>query len=650
MLLFILRKKFICLFFICPVVIFSFVTFTPSHAQEANAVPSASALKKLSVEELLNIEITSVSKRPERLSQTSSAVQVITQEDIRHSGATSVAEALKLAANLQTAQANASQWAISARGFNNVLANKLLVIIDGRVAYTPMYAGVFWDVQNVILENIDRIEVISGPGGTLWGSNAVNGVINVITKKASETKGVFAEAAVGTELRALGSLRLGGSIGEKITYRIYGSGFKRDHTVYADSVDFTDDWQLGMGGFRVDWEPTDKDMVTVHTNYYNGRPDPDGGSPVVAKGNNTIARWTHAISEESDFKIQLYYDETWRDFRNEFTERLRTYDFEGQHRVQLGERHEMIYGLGFRKMDHVVENLELFGFLPANKSLYIYNIFLQDRIALIDEKLDLTLGIKLEHHTYSKFQYQPNVRLSWLPTDRQTVWGSVSRAVRNPARLDREFQVSLAPNFPFITGSDFKPEEVIAFELGWRFQPKDALTVSVSGFYNVYDNIRSVEPGPAPFGLPLTFGNGVEGNTHGLEIFSIYQVNSWWRLRGGYTWLEKDLTVKDESEDANNASAESNDPMHQVMLQSIMDIGERIEAGAVLRYVGALPEPVVKEYVGLDLRAAYKIHKKIELSIVGQNLIKSSHVEFIPDSPFPLGIERSVYVKVACRL
>jgi iron complex outermembrane receptor protein len=407
---------------------------------------------------------------------------------------------------------------------------------------------------------------------------------------------------------------------------------------------------MAQGGFRVDWDATEKDIVALQTHIYDGRPDPDGNNPVVARGNNTTAKWSHSISDRSDFKIQLYYDQTWRDFRNDFTEKLRTYDFDGQHRFNFRKRHEVIYGLGFRFMDHEVENLELFGFRPARKSLYLYNFFLQDRIALVQEKLDLTLGIKLEHHTYSKFQYQPSVRLSWMPGPKHTLWTAVSRAVRNPSRLDREFYVSLTPEIPFIVGSDFKPEEVLAYELGWRVQPKQALTISLATFYNQYDNIRSVEPGGPPLGLPITFGNGVEGASYGLEISSIYQVNLWWRLRGGYTYVEKDLSVKETSSDLNNASAESNDPSHQVMIQSMMDIGDNIALGAFVRYVDKLPDPYVSEYIGLDLRAAYTFFKKVELSIVGQNLIKSSHVEFIPDSPYPRGIERSVYVKVTCRL
>ncbi len=607
-------------------------------------------LKRLSLEELLNVEVTSVSKRPEKLKAAASAIQVITQEDIRQSGATNVPEALRLAPNLQVAQLNSSQWAISARGFSNVLANKLLVLIDGRVVYTPMYAGVFWDVQNLVLEDIDRIEVISGPGGTLWGANAVNGVINIITKKSKDTQGLFAEAAVGTELRGLGSLRYGGKFGKNLSYRVYGTTYKRGSTIFhPDSVETKDDWTIVQGGVRLDWEATENDAVSFQTNLYDDRPNPDGNNPIIARGSNALARWVHTTSDKSNLQLQIYYDHTWRDFKNGLTEKVNTYDIEGQHRFRLCQRHEIIYGLGFRYMDHDVKNVELFAFLPARKSLYLFNVFLQDEIALVPEKLRLTLGIKIEHNSYTDFQYQPNARLNWTPTPTQTVWTAVSRAVRNPARLDREFFLYGAPQVLVIAGGNFQSEEVLAYELGWRIQPQESLSVSLATFYNVYDNIRSVEPGPPPVNLPYTIGNGVKGDTYGAELSATYQLNGWWRLRGGYTFLKKNLKVKENSEDANQGSAESNDPSHQVLIQSMMKLPGRIELGTVLRYVGELPSPKVSGYVGLDIRLAWKLANRIELNLVGQNLVKSSHTEFIPSSKIAKDVERSVYMKVVCR-
>ncbi|MBT1709667.1 TonB-dependent receptor [Fulvivirgaceae bacterium PWU5] len=606
-------------------------------------------LKALSMEELMEIEVISVSKRKEKILEAASAVQVITYEDIRNSGVTSLPEALTLATNLQVAQVNASQWAISARGFNNVLANKLLVLIDGRVVYTPMYAGVFWDVQNLVLEDIERIEVISGPGGTMWGANAVNGVINIITKNTRETQGLYAEAAAGTELRGLGSLRYGGKFSDKLSYRIYGTTFRRDNTMFRDSIEATDDWQVAQTGLRLDWEPTANDAVTFQSNFYDDRPDPDGDHPVVASGSNALARWNHSVSERSDVQLQMFYDKTWRDFRNGFAEKLHTYDIEGVSRLALGKRHILLYGLGFRMMDYNVRNLELFAFKPAQKSLYLYNAFVQDEISLAKEKLRLTLGLKVERNTYTGFQYQPNVRLTWMASPSQTVWFAVSRAVRNPARIDREFFLYLTPELPFIAGSNFQSEKLIAYELGWKAKTHYNLTVSVSAFYNRYDDIRSVEPGPPPFGIPVTFGNGVKGDTHGVELFLTYPVTSSWKLRFGYTYLNKDLTLKPGSADMNNGTAESNDPNDQALLQSTVQLFKGLRLGTVLRYVGRLPEPYVSEYADLDVSIALKVTRRIELNVTGQNLLQDHHTEFIPDNPAPKDIERGVYGKLICR-
>lgn len=607
-------------------------------------------LKALSMEELMNLEVTSVSKRSEKLSEVASAVQVITNEDIRRSGVTSVPEALKLAPNLMVSQVNASQWAITSRGFNGVLANKLLVLINGRVVYTPMYAGVFWDVQNLMLEDIERIEVISGPGGTLWGANAVNGVINIITKSTKDTQGFYAEAAAGTELRGLASLRYGGKFTDKFTYRIYGTGFKRDNTVFHDSTDVEakDAWQIAQGGLRFDWDVTEKDLIILMGNLYEGRPDPDGGNPVIARGTNILSRWNHVFKENSSIQIQAYFDRTWRNFRNGFAEKLSTYDIEAQHGFSVGRLNQLIYGFGFRYMDHDVTNLESFGFMPARKSLYLTNIFVQDDIPLISEKLKLTLGIKFEHNSYTQWQYQPNGRLTWTTASHHTIWGSVSRAVRNPSRIDREFFIDVPVIGTYITGSDFQSEELLAYELGWRTQSLKNISTSLSLFYNQYDMLRSVEPGASVFGTPITFGNGVEGDTYGAEFSATVQLNSWCKFRGGYTYLKKDLRVKTDSNDQNNAN-ENNDATDQIVIQSTANFTKAFGTGFVLRYVGELPEPYVSDYVGLDMQLWWKISKIIEVNVTGQNLLQEFHTEFIPDSPPAKSMERSVYAKLICR-
>jgi iron complex outermembrane recepter protein len=625
--------------------------FNQAFGQVPDSLLAPTALKKLSLKELLDVEVISVSKHPEKLTEVASAIQVITQQDIRNSGAKTLPEALRLASNLQVAQVNSSQWAISARGFNNVLANKLLVLIDGRTIYTPLYAGVFWDVQNLVLDDIERIEVISGPGGTLWGVNAVNGVINIITKNSKDSKGLFVEGLAGSHVPGMGSIRYGGSINNKLSYRIYGMGYKLGSSVDTNKLKVNDEWSNWQGGVRLDWDASAKDKLSLVQGIYKADPNPDGGdTSVLAKGDNITARWNHIISGKADFQLQVYYDHTLRDFGNGFTEDLKTYDIEWQHRNQLGVRHQLTYGLNFRLMDHLVTNLDLFSFLPAHKKLYNYNAFVQDEITLITDRLRLTVGTKAGSNNYSGFEYQPNVRITWLPSKSQTVWGAVSRSVRTPSRIDREFYLDLLPNFPFITGSKFDSETLIAYELGWRSQPIENLSLSLATYYNRYDNIRSVEPGPPPFGIPVTFGNGVKGNTYGVELSATCQVLNQWMLRGGYTFLKKDLSVKSTSMDLNKGSAESNDPEHQFLLQSVVNIVKKIEWGTVFRYIGKLPKPAIKAYTGLDVRIGWKITSVFEVSLIAQNLLNEQHLEFIPSSPGPRNIERGLFGKVICRL
>jgi iron complex outermembrane receptor protein len=613
---------------------------------------SLGSLKTLSLEELMNIQVTSVSKRVENLEDVASAIQVITQDDIRNSGAKTLPEALRLASNLQVAQVNSSQWAISARGFDNVLANKLLVLIDGRTVYTPLYAGVYWDVQNVLLNDIDRIEVISGPGGTLWGANAVNGVINIITKSSKETKGLLVEGAAGSALPGLGNLRYGGQLSKQLSYRVYGTGFKLGNTVLPDGSNAKDEWHMGQGGFRLDWDASEENKLMLQGNIYGGKPNPDAGDkPVTAKGDNILFRWDRTTSKNSDFQLQAYYDHTLRDFGNGFSEDLKTYDIDWQNHYRLASRHELTYGANFRMMDHHVTNLELFAFIPAQKTLYLYSGFIQDEIMLVKDHLHFTIGSKLEHNSYTGFEYQPNGRLNWTVNNKHSIWTSVSRAVRTPARIDRDFSLFLTPELPFISGNDnFASEKMIAYELGWRATPLKTLSFSLSSFYNTYDDIRSVEPGPPPFNIPVTFGNGVKGKTYGVELSVTTQLTDWWNIKGGYTFLKKDLSVKEGSKDTNEGTAESDDPENQLIVQSRVKLPARFELGTILRYVDHLPKPFVPHYFGLDVRIGWKLSESLELNIIGQNLLDKQHPEFIPSSPSQREIQRSIYGKITYSL
>jgi iron complex outermembrane receptor protein len=595
--------------------------------------------------------VTSASRQAESIGQAASAIQVISQEDIRRSGATSIPEALRLASNLQVAQVNASQWAISARGFNNVLANKLLVMIDGRTVYTPLYAGVFWDAQDYLLEDIDRIEVISGPGGTLWGANAVNGVINIITKSAADTQGLFLEAGTGQELREFAGLRYGGESAAGLHYRVYAKAFDRDATRLVNGADANDEWDMTQAGFRLDRETGNGNQLTLQADYYDGKPNPDGvETPVTASGGNLLGQWTREASNDGEARLQWYYDRTSREYGNGLEEDLDTVDVDWQHRLAGGSRQQIIWGFGIRSMDHEMINLPLFGFLPADRTLRIYSTFIQDEISVIDGRLSLTLGTKLSNNSYTGLEAQPSVRATWTLSEGQTLWAGVSRAVRTPARIDRDFSLRLAPDFPILQSDpNFDSEDVLAYELGWRARARERVSLAIAAFFNEYDNLRSAEAGPPPFGFPITIQNGVRGDTQGIELYAIYEATERWRLRGGYTYLNKDLEVKPGHTDLNEATSESNDPEHQLVLQSIVDLPGNLQLDAVLRHVGELPDPEVPSYSELDLRIAWTPNARLELAIVGKNLLHDRHAEFIPDAPSPREIERSILGTIAWR-
>ncbi len=616
-------------------------------AQTEESLPSPGTLKKMSVEELMDIEVTSVSKRPERLSETASAVQVITQEDIRRSGATSLPEALRLASNLEVAQRDSRQWAISARGFNSTASNKLLVLIDGRTVYTPLFAGVFWDVQDTLLEDIDRIEVISGPGATLWGANAVNGVINIITKDAKDTQGALLAGGGGTELRGFGGMRYGGALAPNLRYRVYGKYFDRDSTVLPDGRDASDDWNMGQGGFRMDWDASESNAFTVQGDGYEGRISQAGEDDIDVSGANVIGRWSHTFSEGSDLTLQLYYDRTHRNDPRNVSEDLDTYDVDFQHRFPLGERHDIVWGLGYRLIeDDIVSNTAAVAFLPPQVSRQWFSGFVQDEIALVKDRVHLTLGTKIEHNDYTGFEFQPSGRLAWRLSEQQTLWSAISRAVRTPSRIDREFFQSTP--FPIDGGPDFDSEELLAFELGYRVQPFFRLALSLAAYYNDYDHLRSLEQVSPPMAFPVVIANGLEGESYGAELTADYRVTDGWRLRAGYTELRIDLRPKPGSTDTFLGSFESNDSEHHFSLRSSLDLPGHWELDGAFRYVSRIDNQQVPAYGELDVRLGWQASPELEFSIVGQNLLHDDHAEFGALAT-RREIERGVFAKVLWR-
>jgi len=607
---------------------------------EFNSNPTE--LKRMSLEQLMNLEVTSTARRSEPLFTTPSAIQVITQEDIRRSGATSIPEALRLASNLQVAQVDSRQWAITARGFNNTLANKLLVMMDGRNLYTPLFAGVFWDVQDTLMDDIDRIEVISGPGATLWGANAVNGVISIITKSAKDTQGTLLTAGGGTLLNGFGGVRYGGQLGTNVFFRIYGKYFDRGSAVLPNGSDSTNDWRMGQGGFRLDWLPSNGDTITLQSDGYGGAFEQPAPGDTIVDGQNVLARWTRPLGEGSDLTVQAYWDRTYRDTHTSFAENLNTYDIDLQHRFPLGQRQNVVWGGGYRLMADQVRSGATLLFSPPDRNLQLFNGFVQDEIELVPDHLRVTLGTKFEHNDFSGFEVQPSGRIAWTPDTRQTLWAAISHAVRTPSRVDRDLFFPAVPPYLIAGGRDFDSEKLDAYELGYRLRPWENLSLSLAGFYNQYDDVRSI--GTNTF----TIENGNRAEEAGFEFSGNYQATTWWRLRGGYTFLSKHTYIKPGGSDINRGRAEGNDPDNQFVLQSMIDLPHGLELDCVFRFVDSLPEPAVPSYFTADVRLGWQLRPNLEISLVGQNLCDNQHPEFGARTT-RLEIPRSFYGKVTWR-
>ncbi len=445
---------------------------------------------RMSLDELSDMEITSVSKRAEKASEAPAAVYVLTDEDIHHSGATTIPELLRMVPGLSVAQAGSHQWAISSRGFNDQFSNKLLVLIDGRTVYTPLFSGVYWDVQDTVLEDIDRIEVIRGPGATLWGANAVNGVINIITKHTKDTKGGYFSSAVGNHERGIVSGRYGAGVGDNLNYRAYASSKSFDEVRGIAGGGARDEWHKEQAGFRTDWDHSDVDNLTVQGDIYHGREDswldlPSFTAPFTQDffddsdlgGANILARWKHSVEEGSDLTFQTYFDHTYRDdFYLE--QRINTFDLDLQHVLAVSERNQLIWGAGYRLVDDNLRGTEYLNYDPKSRAANLWSAFIQNEFALVPDQLLFTIGSKFEHNDYTGFEWQPSTRLALLIDEHHTLWGSISRAVRTPNRTmeDVAFTVAAAPGAPprllkLVGNDDVDSEELIAYEAGYRVQP-----------------------------------------------------------------------------------------------------------------------------------------------------------------------------------
>jgi iron complex outermembrane recepter protein len=631
----------------------------------------------LGLEDLMNLTVTSVSRRSQLVSDAAAAVFVISQEDIRRSGATSIAEALRMVPGLEVARIDANKWAITSRGFNSRFANTLLVLFDGRTVYTQLFSGVFWDRQDTMLEDIDRIEVIRGPGAALWGANAVNGVINIITRSSEDSLGGLVTAGGGTKEQAFGALRYGGQIGADSTLRFYGKYTKRAGDDDTSGRDAYNGWNALRGGFRFDAEPSAQNSLTLqgdvfrerlqetYTDLVPSQENVNHTTPVF--GANLLSRWKHTFSDTADLALQLYYDRTDTTLAV-VDEKRNTFDIDFQNRFALTGSQEIIWGSGFRySQDSITTPSSALSLPPARQSTHLFSWFLQDDITLVRDRAHLILGSKFEVNSYTGFEVQPNARLIWTPNRRHTVWGAVSRAVRTPSRGEETFSLYQSGPAPgvliHLIGSDRQQaEELIAYELGYRVEPSSVLSADLATFYNRYrklavfttdQNLEFQTPFPPQVAVPLNLGNSGGAETCGVELAANLKALDWWRLRGAYTYLRILATETAPGGILSNIKNES--PHHQVSLRSSLDLASNVGLDLWLRYVsglefqGTTAAIPIDSYLTLDARLAWKPWKKLELSLAGQNLLQREHREFQPQqiTTQATQVGRSVYGKVS---
>lgn len=642
-----------------------------------------SGLTELSIEELMNIQVTSVAKRPQKLSESAAAIFVITQEDIRRSGMTSIPELLRMVPGLDVAQFDANKWAISSRGFNDLFANKLLVLIDGRTVYTPLFSGVFWDAQDTPLEDIERIEVIRGPGGTLWGANAVNGVVNIITKKAQDTQGGLVTAATGNLEHRQEGFRYGGELGDSGAFRVYAKRFSRGNLVDATGAAAADKWDQQRVGFRLDYALQANDMLTLQGESYSGHSGQTVSEPMLTPpyartfadvthvgGSYLRTNWHHLLEGGSDLSLQFYYDHTSRD-PAALRERRDTYDMDLQQRFAWSGRHELTWGMAYRQtIDETSTTRFLTGFTPASKTLNLFSAFVQDESVWLGDRLHLIVGSKVEHNDYTGIELQPNLRLLRKTGEDGAAWAAVSRAVHTPSRGEIGVNAAAAA-FPtglpappvalatILGNPKLKAERLIAYEVGWRDKLRQNFAVDTTVFYNDYRNFVTHETGapypdnplqPAYLVVPLVADNKAHGQVYGAEVSANWQATERWRLSGSFSLLRIHLVADPDSNDATVSQVSGDSSRQQWQLHSYLDFSHHLNLDAALYHVGALPDQNVPSYTRLDLRLGWQPRKDVELSLAAQNLSARRHPEFSSGSG-QLGSEvpRSVVGRIVWR-
>jgi len=611
----------------------------------------------LSPEQLFQAEVISASRSPEAVWDAAAAIYVVTAAEIERSGATSIPEALRLVPGVQVARFNSSGWAVSVRGFNSALANKLLVLIDGREIYDPLFSGVYWDIQDTMLEDIERIEVIRGPGASLWGANAVNGVINIITRSARDTEGTLVSALAGNTEHGTLSARYGAALGERGHWRVYGRVFDRDGQELLAGGDDNSDWQAWRGGFRVDLDLSPRDAVTLQgdiyrseTGQYRNAPSlsPPYGSivreDINAEGGNILARWTRDLDNEARLTAQAYLDITRRE---QFTlaDKRTTFDLDLQYEFPTFGAHDLIAGVRYRHTEDEVIETEIIRSGDDVHTLRLLSAFVQDDITL-SERWRLTLGSKFDENDYTGLEIQPNVRLQWMG-DTNMVWASASRAVRTPSELDREFNILFAAAAPLpmdtrpltlelLPNPDFDSEEVVSYELGYRRQWSSALAMDVALFHSVYDGLATLTPlapqipadPPRIILVPLLFTNSTDAETSGAELVLDWRPRDNIDVTFAYSYLDMELDGPPPGAAVDAEAAEGQSPANQASLRVHWAANDRIEFDGALYYVDELLAFGVDAYTRADLRVAFRLSDQLVFDLVGQNLFEDEHREF----------------------
>jgi iron complex outermembrane recepter protein len=646
-------------------------------------------LTEQSLEDLMNIQVTSVSKTEQPLSRTAAAVFVITKNDIAHSGATNIPDLLGMVPGLEIAQINGSTWAVSARGFNEQFSNKLLVMIDGRIVYTPNFAGVYWDTLDLPLEDIERIEVIRGPGGSIWGANAVNGVISIFTKRAVDTRGALFTFGGGNVDQESGTLQYGGHFGKETDYRVFTSYFNQSPQLDLTGQNGADGWHMLRGGFRTDSQLAAEDSLTIQGNLYGGREGemgfvlPSITSPnyvplpvqIDLGGGFFQSTWNHTYSDRSDSSLQLAFTRYTRDDPEE-PETRDTLNLDYQFHLLWGSRQNVVWGLGYSYTTDRFRGSLTVSFDPPGRALQTFNSFVQDEIALVPHHLYLTVGTKLEHNDYTGFELMPSASVAWTPNDHQTLWASVSHALRAPSRNDTNLIVNVGGSFAsdgtltltrFLGNPHFQDEHLIAYELGYRQMATDRLSVDISSYYNDYDDLQTVEPGasfpeqtPAPPHevATLTYQNLMRGETHGVEISANWKATHRWTLSPGYALELIHMRTFPASLDTTSALfVEHAAPRHSAQLRSRFDLSHGWQWDTAIYFVDRLThqgitfDQVVPAYTRVDTSLTWKPREHWSISMVGQNLAKDHHLEFEDffGSMQSGQIKRSAYAKFTWR-